>query len=55
MDYQGNMFGGFPADTNWIFTTIMPTGETGHMACWEDPDQGGNICKLAGSSVNPHK
>jgi hypothetical protein len=37
MDYQGNMFGGFSADTNWIFTTIIPTGETGHMACWEDP------------------
>lgn len=37
VDYQGNLFGGFSADTNWIFTTIMPTGETGHMACRENP------------------
>ncbi len=37
MDYQGNLFGGFSADTNWVFTTITPTGESGHMACWENP------------------
>jgi len=36
MDYQGNVFGGFTSDTNWIFTTIMPAG-TGHLACWENP------------------
>ena len=36
-DYQDNEFGGFSSDTNWIFTTILPTGGTGHSTCWDNP------------------
>jgi hypothetical protein len=39
IDYQGNAFGGFSSDTSWVFTTILTSGGTDHLACWEDPDE----------------